>query len=152
MNIDVVQSKGAKSRRIFISKELTDYLTDYERRIQVIFPGREYYFPCDKGYYSSQFVSKNFKRFWLEAFPEFELTTRPRAYDFRHHFAWSNLNRWAAEGLDLNVMLPYLMRYMGHQSISGTLYYFHFVPEFFSTYKEMTHILDDVIPEMAYEE
>lgn len=69
-----------------------------------------------------------------------------------HHFAWSNLNRWAAEGLDLNVMLPYLMRYMGHQSVSGTLYYFHFVPEFFPTYKSMTDALEDVIPEVSYEE
>ena len=84
--------------------------------------------------------------------PDFELKTRPRAYDFRHHFAWTNLNRWAAEGLDLNVMLPYLMRYMGHQSVRETLYYFHFVPEFFPTYRRMAESLEDVIPEVPYEE
>ena len=122
-------------------------------RIGILFPDREYYFPSDTGNcYSSQFVSRNFRHFWLEAFPGFEMTTRPRAYDFRHHFAWSNLNRWSAEGLDLNVMLPYLMRYMGHQSVSETLYYFHFVPEFFPAYKSMTCALEDVIPEVVYEE
>lgn len=151
--IDVIQSKGPKSRRIFISHELADYLVDYDVRISILFPNREYYFPSNTGScYSSQFVSGNFRRFWLEAFPGFEMTTRPRAYDFRHHFAWSNLNRWAAERLDLNVMLPYLMRYMGHQSVSETLYYFHFVPEFFPTYKDMTSTLEDMIPEVAYEE
>lgn len=151
--IDVIQSKGPKSRRIFISHELADYLVDYDVRISILFPNREYYFPSNTGScYSSQFVSGNFRRFWLEAFPGFEMTTRPRAYDFRHHFAWSNLNRWAAERLDLNVMLPYLMRYMGHQSVSETLYYFHFVPEFFPTYKGMTSTLEDMIPEVAYEE
>lgn len=151
--IDVIQSKGPKSRRIFISYELADYLADYDVRINFLFPDREYYFPDNTGNcYSSQFISNNFRRFWREAFPEFEITTRPRAYDFRHHFAWSNLNRWAAEGLDLNVMLPYLMRYMGHQSVSETLYYFHFVPEFFPTYKDMTGILEDMIPEVSYEE
>ena len=150
--IDIIQSKGPKSRRIFISRELAGYLIDYDNRIRVVFPHREYYFPSEKGHYSSQFISNNFKRFWLEAFPGFEMTTRPRAYDFRHHFAWTNLNRWASEGLDLNVMLPYLMRYMGHQTISETLYYFHFVPEFFPTYKTMTDSLEDVIPEVPYEE
>lgn len=151
--IDVLQSKGPKSRRIFISHELADYLADYDVRISIHFPDREYFFPSNMGScYSSQFVSRNFRRFWLEAFPGFEMTTRPRAYDFRHHFAWSNLNRWAADGLDLNVMLPYLMRYMGHQSVSETLYYFHFVPEFFPTYKGMTSTLEDMIPEVVYEE
>ena len=150
--LDILQSKGPKSRRIFISQELSDYLKEYDERIRILFPDRKYYFPSAKGYYRSAFVSGNFKRFWLEAFPKFEMGTRPRAYDFRHHFAWANLNRWAADGLDLNVTLPYLMRYMGHQTISETLYYFHFVPEFFQTYRDMTGNLDDIIPEVSYEE
>ena len=105
--IDIIQSKGPKSRRIFISHELAGYLADYDVRIGILFPDREYYFPSDAGScYSSQFVSRNFRRFWLEAFPGFEMATRPRAYDFRYHFAWSNINRWAAEGLDPNVMFP----------------------------------------------
>jgi len=146
--IDVMQSKGPKSRRIFISQELSDYLSGYEESINLLFPGREYFFPSSAGFYSSTAVSANFRRFWQKAFPDFVITTRPRAYDFRHHFAWANLNRWAAEGLDVNAMLPYLMRYMGHQSVSETLYYFHFVPEFFPTYKSMSAPLEDLLPEV----
>ena len=146
--IDVRQSKGPKSRRIFISQELSDYLFGYEESISLLFPGREYFFPSSAGFYSSTAVSANFRRFWQKAFPDFVITTRPRAYDFRHHFAWANLNRWAAEGLDVNAMLPYLMRYMGHQSVSETLYYFHFVPEFFPTYKSMSAPLEDLLPEV----
>ena len=146
--IDVMQSKGPKSRRIFISRELSDYLSGYEESISLLFPGREYFFPSSAGFYSSTAVSANFRRFWEKAFPDFVITTRPRAYDFRHHFAWANLNRWAAEGLDVNAMLPYLMRYMGHQSVSETLYYFHFVPEFFPTYKSMSAPLEDLLPEV----
>lgn len=151
--IDVIHSKGPKSRRIFISRELAGYLADYDARIGILFPDREYFFPNSAGgCYSSNFVSANFRRFWMEAFPEFKLTARPRAYDFRHHLAWANLNRWAEDGLDLNVMLPYLMRYMGHQNVSETLYYFHFVPEFFPAYKKMAAVLEDVIPEVPDEE
>lgn len=150
--IDIIQSKGPRSRRIFISSELADYLDEYDMRIRILFPDRKYYFPHGEKCYGSSAVSKNFKRFWTRAFPDFELKTRPRAYDFRHHFAWTNLNRWAAEGIDLNVMLPYLMRYMGHQSVRETLYYFHFVPEFFSTYRMMAEPLEDVIPGVPNEE
>ena len=121
-------------------------------KIRLLFPERKYYFPHGEKCYGSSAISGNFRRFWMRAFPDFELKARPRAYDFRHHFAWTNLNRWAAEGLDLNAMLPYLMRYMGHQSVHETLYYFHFVPEFFPTYRRMSEPFEDVIPEVPYEE
>lgn len=150
--IDIMQSKGPKSRRIFISDELADYLDRYDMRIRILFPDRKYYFPHGEKCYESCAVSANFRRFWMKTFPDFELKNRPRAYDFRHHFAWTNLNRWAAEGLDLNAMLPYLMRYMGHQSVRETLYYFHFVPEFFPAYRRMAEPLEDLIPEVPYEE
>ncbi len=150
--IDIIQSKGPKSRRIFISDELAEYLDGYDMKIRILFPDRKYYFPHGEKYYKSCAVSANFRRFWMRAFPDFELRNRPRAYDFRHHFAWTNLNRWATEGLDLNAMLPYLMRYMGHQSVRETLYYFHFVPEFFPTYRRMADSLEDIIPEVPYEE
>lgn len=149
--IDIMQSKGPKSRRIYISTELADYLTEYDNKISLLFPERTYFFPHGNGCYASTAISKNFQRFWKKAFPDFVITTRPRAYDFRHHFAWVNLNRWAAEGLDINAMLPYLMRYMGHQSVRETLYYFHFVPEFFPTYKTMAEPLEDLLPEVPDE-
>ncbi|NLB42587.1 MAG: tyrosine-type recombinase/integrase [Clostridiales bacterium] len=150
--IDVLLSKGHKSRRIFISEQLVEYMHNYDSRIRMMFPKRKYFFPHGDGSYSGSMISQNFKRFWKEAYPDFVITTRPRAYDFRHHFAWANLNRWASEGIDVNVMVAYLMRYMGHQSISETLYYFHFVPEFFPTFQGMTRQLEDVLPEVPYED
>jgi integrase len=149
--IDIMQSKGYKNRRIYISKELAEYLNSYNSGIQFIFPKRKYYFPHGNKYYKGLFISKNFNNFWKEAFPDFIRTTRPRAYDFRHHFAWANLNKWSAEGLDLNVMIAYLMRYMGHQTINETLYYFRFVPEFYPTYNEITESSEDILPEVPDE-
>jgi integrase len=150
--LDVKQSKGPKNRRIYISTELLEYLKKYESTISLLFPNRKYFFPSRDSCYGTGAISGNFRRIWKLAYPDFVLTSRPRAYDFRHHFAWANLNRWAAEGMDVNVMLPYLMRYMGHQSISETLYYFHFVPEFFPTYSDMSSETECIIPEVPYEE
>jgi len=151
--LDVLQSKGPKSRRIYISTELSSYLKEYDASISRLFPSRKYFFPHnDDSCYGSGAITTNFRRFWMKAFPDFVLASRPRAYDLRHHFVWANLNRWAREGLDVNVMLPYLTRYMGHQSINSTLYYFRFVPDFFPALADMTKSLESILPEVPYEE
>ena len=41
------------------------------------------------------------------------------------------MNRWLREGKDVNAMLPYLMRYMGHSDVKNTLYYLHLVPDIY---------------------
>jgi integrase len=47
----------------------------------------------------------------------------PHIHSLRHGFAVQNLRRWAADGSDLTVMLPYLSAYMGHADLRGTQYY-----------------------------
>ncbi len=47
----------------------------------------------------------------------------PHIHSLRHGFAVQNLRRWAADGSDLVVMLPYLSAYMGHTDLRGTQYY-----------------------------
>lgn len=148
--IDILNSKGAKDRRLYITSELTDYFDHYDGIISDHYPEREYFFPglMGKPYLSEGFVCGNFRTLWSKAFPDMPTNCYPRAYDFRHHFAWANINRWATEGIDVNVMLPYLMRYMGHTTIKQTLYYFHFVPEFYAPYREMTEDLENILPEV----
>lgn len=148
--IDILQSKGPKSRRLYISEELADYLGVYDSRVALLYPDREYFFPGYRGhsYVGEGFVTSNFRKAWAKAFPDFPKEAYPRAYDFRHHFAWANINRWAAGGLDVNAMLPYLMQYMGHKSVKQSLYYFHFVPEFYPVYQEMAELSEDVLPEV----
>lgn len=151
--LDIIQSKGPKSRRIYISEELSIYLQSYETSIRLLYPKRKYFFPSrNDTCYSSDFISINFRRIWMKAFPDFTISSRPRAYDFRHHFVWANLNRWTRDGIDVNVMLPYLMRYLGHQHIKSTLYYFHFVPDFFPVFADLSKPLQTILPEVPYEE
>lgn len=150
--IDVLESKGPKSRRIFISEELSEYLEKFDNEIMLLFPDRKYFFPSpSNSCYSGSAIDSNFIRIWHEAFPDFVRKGRPRVYDFRHHFAYANINRWVAEGKDVNAMIPYLVRYMGHKTLDETLYYFHFVPDFFPDFKKITSALEDRLPEVVYE-
>lgn len=93
--IDILQSKGPKSRRIYISDELAVHLICYNRRVSAVFPERKYFFPRDmEKPYSVQALCYNFGIIWKKTFPGWE-GSLPRIYDFRHHFAWATINRWA---------------------------------------------------------
>ena len=149
-HIDVIQSKGPKSRRIFLSQELSDYLKDYDLRMDLLLQDRTWFFPSrtDRPYSEGAFTD-NFRKIWKDAFPDKKaLGIKVRAYDFRHHFAYANMNRWLKEGKDINVMLPYLMRYMGHQEIENTLYYFHLVPDIYDAIIEKSSVFESLLPEV----
>lgn len=150
--LDIIQSKGPKSRRVYISDELVGYLADYGRRISCLFPDRMTFFPNrDDHPYSPGCLEQNFLRFWYAAFPEKKDSgVSARAYDFRHHFVYANMNRWLREGKDVDAMLPYLMRYMGHSDIKNTLYYFHLVPDIYGGILDRSSHSEGLIPEVGH--
>ena len=152
--LDILLSKGHIDRRIYLTAELSEYLDDYDRRIAIHYPNREYFFPgkCKNGSISESMICNNFARIWDKVFPGTRKNSSPRAYDFRHHLAYFNINKWVREGIDVNAMIPYLMRYMGHDNINRTLYYFHFVPSFYKDFKNLTKSIEDLIPEVDNEE
>lgn len=148
--LDILQSKGPKSRRIHISEELTEYLAVYDRRISCLFPNRMVFFPNKEDHpYSASWLERNFLRFWYAAFPEKrDSGISIRAYDFRHHFVYANMNHWLREGKDVNAMLPYLMRYMGHSDVKNTLYYFHLVPDIYGGILDRSRHSEGLVPEV----
>ena len=147
--VDIIQSKGNKNRRLYLSDELTEYLNQYNNLIEKSYPKREYFFPgIDKKMLSTCTISHNFKKIWISAGLEYNEPVRPRAYDFRHHFACENIRRWSEQGKDVQAMLTYLMRYMGHSSFESTYYYVHLIPDFFPQYSELTISTEELIPEV----
>lgn len=151
--IDILGGKAHRDRRLFLTDELTKYLKEYDAKISKVFPNREHFFPGGYGgMYSSSAISSNFRNIWLSTGMKRDGKVKPRAYDFRHHFACANIMRWSEEGKDVRAMLPYLMRYMGHSSLESTYYYIHLIPDYFSQYRMLTASSEDVIPEVdAYE-
>ena len=151
--VDILWAKAHRDRRLFLSEELTQYLIDYDAAIRKVFPEREYFFPGGRGEIcSSTALSANFRNIWLSAGLKRDGKVKPRAYDFRHHFACANIMRWASEGKDIHAMLPYLMRYMGHSSLESTYYYIHLIPDFFPQYRGMTASTEELIPEVDADE
>ncbi len=150
--IDIIRSKNHKSRRIPISEDLWSLFQKYDACVSTIYPGRIYFFPTTRSEcYKQNSISQIFRTIWTDAGLPMGSEKKPRAYDFRHHFALSNLNRWIAAGLDVNSKLPYLTRYMGHACMESTDYYLHLVPEFFQTFCEKVRMTETVIPEVDYD-
>jgi integrase/recombinase XerD len=53
----------------------------------------------------------------------------PRLHDLRHSFAVNSLQRWYAQGLDVQAKLPHLATYLGHVSPVSTHYYLQFTAD-----------------------
>ena len=97
-------------------------------------------------------VGQVFNRIWDEAgLPRPAGGQQPRPYDFRHHFAYANVERWARQGRDVTAMLPYLARYMGHASIESSYYYIHTSPDFMGDYAQITTDMSRaLLPEVGF--
>ena len=147
--LDIFHGKGHRDRSFFQAEDVIRYLKAYDSKVRRIFPERKYFFPGVKGgMCSSTTISANFRNIWLNAGLKRDGRVKPRAYDFRHHFACANIMRWSAEGKEIHAMLPYLMRYMGHSSLESTYYYIHLIPDFFPQYRDLTASAADLIPEV----
>ena len=82
-------------------------------------------------------IYNRFRRYLADAdIPHFA-PGGPHIHSLRHGFAVQNLRRWAADGTDLVVMLPYLSAYMGHADLRGTQYYLQLTAD---AYPEATAI------------
>ena len=150
--IRILHSKGEKSRSLPLPQDLLALLRRYDDRVSQIYPHRVYFFPTTRAAcYRCGYIGTVFKGIWNKTGLVQTPGPKPRAYDFRHHFAFANLNRWIAAGIDINSMLPYLSRYMGHSCLESTDYYLHLVPEFFHTFSEKMKSTEALLPELDYE-
>jgi integrase len=150
--IDILRSKGCRSRRLSLPQDFLELLRTYDARVSKIYRDRIYFFPTTRSdCYRCKSVGGVFRKMWKAAGLEEASGRKSRAYDLRHNFALSNLNRWIAAGIDVNSMLPYLSRYMGHACIESTDYYLHLVPEFFHTFAEKVKPTETLLPEIDYD-
>ncbi len=93
-----------------------------------------------------------FNRIWDQArLPRPPHGTRPRPYDFRHHFAYANIERWMTQGIEVAARLPYLSTYMGHATVESTYYYIHTSPDFMRAYAHITAQGASPLPEAGFE-
>jgi len=151
--IEVLASKGHRDRRLPLTGELVDLLTGCDAHTRDVFTGdrASFFVTTTRKPVTPAAVGMIFNRIWDQAGLRREREgKRPRPYDFRHHFAYANLERWMVDGTDVNAMLPYLARYMGHASLDSTYYYVHTSPDFMNSYADITRAGEQLLPEVGF--
>lgn len=152
--VTIIESKGHRSRRLPVGDDVAAVLESCNETTRDQFPTRERFFVSKAGNaVTAASVGVIFHRIWEQAgLPDPVGGIRPRPYDFRHHFAYANLERWMADGTDVTAMLPYLSVYMGHAGIESTYYYVHTSPDFLNAYTDITrHVSRQLLPEVGFE-
>lgn len=153
--LDIVASKGNRSRRLPITGDVSDILAGCDRVTRARFgPTRGTFFVSAAGnQVTAATVGKMFHRVWDQAgLPRPVGGQQPRPYDFRHHFAYTNVERWMAQGQDVMAMLAYLARYMGHADIESSFYYIHTSPDFLRAYADLTAASQSLLPKVGFDE
>ena len=149
--IRILQSKGHKDRLIYMAEDLVGVLNTYEKVLcdkyhclsDWVFPARE-----TNRCLSNCTIDKKFREFWALT-PYAECCDKaPTVHCLRHTFVVKRMNLWMEEGIPLKEMLPFLSRYLGHQSPDETFYYYHQVAEAFRIIRDKDKTGKLVIPEV----
>jgi len=147
--IVIQEAKNHKDRVIVLSTDMLKLSQQYDKKIDAIFPDRLYFFPNSKGNAYTYYATQRIFRQCLESTKLPFIGNRPRVYDLRHTFATNVLFRWMKEEKDLNVHLPYLSAYLGHEKFSYTAHYIHLVPQYFPQISDMclskhSHLIPEI--------
>lgn len=151
-HLDIVSSKGNRSRRLPLTGQVVDVLTSCDQASRRRLASRRTFFISSSGNpVTAATVGVMFNRVWDQAgLPRPMGGTRPRPHDFRHHFAYANIEWWMTPGKDVTALLPYLSRYMGHATLSSTYFYVHTSPDFMAAYANLTGNGGSVLPEVGF--
>lgn len=125
--LTIERSKRNKDRRVPVDKALASLLVRFDDLAELRRPGRAFFFEDHPAQpYPARWVTASYYRCRAMAGG---IAPGSTPYTLRHNYATRTLTRWVEEGRDLNVWLPYLSAYMGHDTYSATAYYIHLLPE-----------------------
>ena len=153
--IQILGSKGLKDRIVFLFDDVTMMCSGYDARMEKMFPGREWFFPSpmfpDRPYPRTSLCTK-FQEFWSKTPFGDTVDRKPTIHCFRHGFVIAKINEWFDSGQDVDAMIPYLSKYLGHDSVAETYYYFKFIDRAFPEIRNRVKKFDDIVPAADYEQ
>ena len=149
--LTILDSKGSKDRLVYMADDLSalcgeyyEYLCDELRhRPRWFFPGKD----PDKPLKNTS-VDRVFNRFWAATKFSSACNNKPTVHDLRFTFVTDRIDLWVMEGIDTDVMMPYLQKYLGHKNLQDSYYYYHNSRQLYESIRIMDKTIDQVIPEV----
>lgn len=149
-SISILHSKGDRDRMVALAADVQSMCADYDAMMQRIVPDREWFFPGMKPDrpFEKTSLDRKFRQLWALTSSAAAVDKRPTIHCLRHTFVVNKVNEWMDAGLDLDVMMPYLSRYLGHASIAETQYYYHTIAQAFPIVRRHDALSSNIIPEV----
>ena len=149
--ITLFKAKGHKDRLVYFSEDTADVLRDYigflgktlGSTTDWLFPGYTSDAPITSGR-----ISMFFTECWNLTPYAKTCEKKPTVHSLRHTYTCMRINQWAMEGKDIDEMMEYLGRQLGHKSRNETYIYYHQVMEAFDIIRQKTAGEKNVFPEV----
>lgn len=143
--VDVDKSKGPDGHRIVLTESMLDLMRRYDAAVESLVPGREYMFTNPDGSVRSrEWVCKTFRKMWKYASED-----KARAYDFRAHYAATNIDSWEYEGGGWHWKLAILAKSMGHRQMQSTCHYYNITPYLYDRVtRASSEGINDLMPDL----
>ena len=144
--ININRSKGVDRHRVAIHASMLRLLEIYDEKMAKLMPARTCFFPDRNDcFHSAKWAEYHFRIIWNEISKE-----HARPYDFRSHYAVTNVTGWKDNGFEVNDKLLYLSRTMGHRSVNSTCGYFHLTPVLADKIKTLTEeSFNNLLPKLS---
>lgn len=150
----ILRSKGDKDRLIYIADDvckmcldMLDLLHDkYHFYSEYLFPSSDPNTPLQVAS-----INKKFREFWKKISGASDYKY-PTVHSLRYSFVVTRMNLWMEKGENLTAMMPYLSKYLGHESVENTYYYYHQIESAFKIVRQKDQLSDRIIPEVSDEE
>ena len=148
--LTIMKSKGDKDRLVYLPEDGIEMIAAHKQRMEKEYPAIPWMFP---GYDPEKPISCSrvegcFNRCWNRLPFASKIDKHPTPHCLRHAFVVERLNDWMMQGVDINRLLPYLSKYLGHKSPSETFYYYHLVNKSFEVIRQKDTTSKRVIPEV----
>jgi integrase/recombinase XerD len=151
----ILDAMGNKDRYVYFANDVATMLYRYDRMMDGFFPCRQWLFV---GEYSPQnMLSPGCVRTFFNTMRKTSgietsqgLNSRPCTHAFRHTYVLGILTQWQNEGKNVDNLIPYLSKQLGHKSIRETYLYCTRLDTKFSEITALDTSLSGIIPEVAY--
>ena len=150
----ILRSKGDKDRLIYIADDVCNMCLDmldllhdkYHFYSEYLFPSSDPNTPLQVAS-----INKKFREFWKKTSGASD-SKYPTVHSLRYSFVVTRMNLWMEKGENLTAMMPYLSKYLGHESVENTYYYYHQIESTFKIVRQKDQLSDRIIPEVSNEE
>ena len=149
----MAQSRGRKDRVVYMADDLTALCSEYFAWLQGLLGFRpDWFFPSkDPGKpLVNTSVDRVFGRFWNATAFAPECSDKPVVHDLRFGFITDRADRWALDGVDVEAMMPYLSRYVGHKDLQSTYHHVHTSEQLRDVIAKYDVTGSSAIPEVDY--